>query len=148
LKVLEILDGVEGHFLLPEGSATLAYVALGKGEGTRAKEYLQLALQRMMENGHLNAALQALPAMALLIVDKGGHSAPAVEQAVELYALASRSPYVANSRWFDDVAGKQIEALSATLLPEEVAAAQERGRTRDLEATMRDLLSELEDSPT
>ena len=128
LKVLEILRGVEGHFLLPEGLATLAYVARGKGQRARAREYLHTALRRMVENGHLNAALQSLPAMALLLADEGGHSAPAVERAVELYALASRSPYVANSRWFEDVAGREIAAAAAALPPEVVARAQERGR--------------------
>jgi hypothetical protein len=65
------------------------------------------------------------------------------EQAVELYALASRYPYVANSRWFEDVAGRHIAAAAATLSPDVVAAAQERGRARDLDATVKELLAEL-----
>jgi hypothetical protein len=44
---------------------------------------------------------------------------------------ASRYPYVANSRWFEDVASKHI-AAAATLPPDAVSAAQERGRARDL----------------
>jgi hypothetical protein len=62
---------------------------------------------------------------------------------VELYALASRYPVVANSQWYEDVAGKQIAAVAATLPPDVVAAAQERGRARDLEATVAELLAEL-----
>jgi hypothetical protein len=63
---------------------------------------------------------------------------------VELYALASRHPYVANSRWFEDVVGKHVTAAAAALPAEVVTAARERGRARDLEATAGELLAELE----
>jgi hypothetical protein len=63
---------------------------------------------------------------------------------VELYALATRYPFVANSRWFEDVAGRHITAVAATLPPEVVAAAQARGRARDLWETAQELLAELE----
>ena len=62
---------------------------------------------------------------------------------MELYALASRYPFVANSRWFEDVAGRHIAAVAATLPPDVVAATQARGRARDLEATVAELLVEL-----
>jgi hypothetical protein len=62
---------------------------------------------------------------------------------VELYALASRYGFVANSRWFEDVVGKQIADVAATLPPEVVTAAQERGRARDLRETAQELLEEL-----
>ena len=80
----------------------------------------------------------ALPAMALVLADRGE-----IERAVELYALASRYPMVANSRWYEDVAGQHIAAVAATLPPDVVAAAQERGRARDLKATIAELLVEL-----
>jgi hypothetical protein len=51
---------------------------------------------------------------------------------------------VANSRWYEDVAGNSIAAAAATLPPKVVAAARERGRARDLEATARELLDELQ----
>ena len=57
--------------------------------------------------------LWALPAMALLLADEGEN-----EHAVELYALASRYPLVAKSRWFADVMGKEI-AAAAAILPAE-----------------------------
>jgi hypothetical protein len=65
------------------------------------------------------------------------------ERAVELYALALRMPMVANSRWFEDVVGKNIAAAAAALPPEAVAAAQERGRARDLWVTAEELSDEL-----
>ena len=64
------------------------------------------------------------------------------ERALELYGLASRYPYVSCSRWYEDVAGRHIAAAAAGLPPDVIAAAQERGRARDLEATLRDLLVE------
>ena len=65
---------------------------------------------------------------------------------MELYALASRYPLVGNSPWFELVFGRHIAAVAATLPPEVAAAAQERGRVRDMEATLTELLKDLGDS--
>jgi hypothetical protein len=64
---------------------------------------------------------------------------------VELYALAARYPIVANSQWYEDVAGRHVAAVSAALPPDMVAAAQERGRARDINETVAELLIALED---
>jgi hypothetical protein len=61
---------------------------------------------------------------------------------VELYALASRHPFVANSRWFEDVVGRHISEVAAILPPEVIHAACERGQARDLDATVAELLEE------
>jgi len=74
----------------------------------------------------------------LLWADRGE-----LEQAVELYGLASRYPFVANSRWFVDVVGQHIAAVVASLPPDVVVAAQERGLKRDLQTTVAKLLTEL-----
>jgi hypothetical protein len=50
---------------------------------------------------------------------------------------------VAHSCLWEDVAGRRIAALAATLPPDVVAAAQERGRARELWATVNELLVEL-----
>ena len=76
--------------------------------------------------------------MALLLAGQGRN-----ERVVELYALASRYPLVARSRWFADVVSKQIPAAANTLLVERVSFLQECGRARDLNATVEELLSEL-----
>jgi tetratricopeptide (TPR) repeat protein len=126
------------HWLMGEMRSTLAYVARKLGQRTRAREHLRAALRITAENRYRNAALQSLPAMVLLLADGGE-----VERAVELYALVSRYPYVANSRWFEDVAGREIAAASEALPPDVLAAAQERGRARDLWAMVKELLDEL-----
>ena len=41
--------------------------------------------------------------------------------------------------------GKEMDALEAEMQPDVVAAAQQRGRTRDLQETVRELLGELEE---
>jgi hypothetical protein len=83
-------------------------------------------------------ALALLAYLALLFIDRGE-----LERAAELYALASRYPSVANAQWFEDVAGQHIAAAAETLPPEIVTAAQERGRARDLQATVQELRREL-----
>ena len=82
----------------------------------------------------------AVPAAALLLIDRDE-----TERGIEIYALASRHPFAANSRWFEDVAGVHIAAAAASLPPVTVAAARERGRALDLWATVAQLLAEMED---
>jgi hypothetical protein len=80
----------------------------------------------------------ALAGIALLLADVGQ-----IERAVQLYALASRYPFVANSRWFEDVAGRHLTAAAAALPSAAVTAARQRGSERDLQATVSELLGEL-----
>jgi tetratricopeptide (TPR) repeat protein len=118
--------------------ALMAGVARGMGRLSEARERLCQTLQIAAEIRDLRTAIYGLPVAALLLADQRE-----AERAVEIYALASRYGYVAHSRLWEDVAGRQIAALAATLLPNVVTAAQERGRARDLEQTVRELLSEL-----
>jgi tetratricopeptide (TPR) repeat protein len=120
--------------------ATLGYAARGSGSLRRASQHLRDALRIATECGAFRSLLYALPAVALRLADLDEK-----ERAVELYALASRYPLVANSRWFEDVAGRHVSAVAATLPPDVVAAAQERGRQRDLWATGKELLAELKE---
>lgn len=124
---------------LGQALAVLGYAAHGSGQLSQARQHLREAMQIAAEVGIFMPRILALPGIALLLADQGE-----VERAVEIYALASRYPFVANSRWFEDVAGKQIGAAAAMLPSEVVAAAQERGRARDLDVTVAELLVELE----
>jgi DNA-binding SARP family transcriptional activator/predicted ATPase len=118
--------------------AVLGYAALGLGRRAQARGHLGEALRSTAALGSHGSLAYALPGIALLLSEEGE-----VERAIELYALASRHPFVAHSRWFGDVAGRHIAAAAQALPPHAVAAAQERGRARDLWATVRELLSEL-----
>jgi hypothetical protein len=99
---------------------------------------LVTALERAGKGPRFLELMTVLAGIALLLADEGR-----VERAVELYALASRYPFVANSRWFKDVAGQYIAAGAATLHPQAAPAAQERGRGQDLGAAVEELLVEL-----
>ena len=122
---------------LGEVLAVLGYAARGLDQVPQAEGHLFEALRAASEIRTIFPLVTALPAIALLLADQGEK-----ERAVELYALASRYPRVANSRWFEDIAGRHLAAVAATLSPEVVASAQARGRDRDLEATVAELLAE------
>jgi predicted ATPase/DNA-binding SARP family transcriptional activator len=126
--------GVLGQIIAAQSIASR-----GKGQLSRGCSHVCEALRLGAETRHIWTLVDALPAAALLLADKSE-----AEQAAEIYALASRYPYVANSRWFEDVAGKHIAAAAATLPPDVVSAAQQRGRTRELSETAEELLAELE----
>jgi DNA-binding SARP family transcriptional activator/predicted ATPase len=118
--------------------ACLALSASERGNTLEAWQHLSHALEIAQESGAVPPLLWAFPAAALLLASEGES-----ERTVELYALASRYPFVANSRWFEDVAGKALSEVAASLPAERVAVLQERGRTRDLEAAVAELLAEL-----
>jgi predicted ATPase len=116
----------------------LGLAARGVGQLPQARKHLYGALHLATELGSCIPLMRGLPVAALLLADEGQS-----ERAVEVYALASRYPCVANSQWYEDIAGQHIAAVAATLPPDVVAAAQERGRARDLDATLAELLDEL-----
>jgi len=128
--------GMRHRFGLP--LAVLGVAARGLGDVAQAQHHLCEALRVAGDIGDFWPLMLALPAAALLLADRGEQ-----ERAVELYALASRYPFVANSQWFEDVFGRHIAAVAAALPPEVVAMAQERGRARDLDATVAELLERI-----
>ena len=117
----------------------MGYLAHALGQPEHAWACLYEALQIGQETGALAPLLQALPAVALLMASHGKR-----ERSLELFALAWQQPRASNSRWFQDVYCKPMAAIAAGLPPEIIAAAQERGRARDLQATVQELLAELE----
>jgi tetratricopeptide (TPR) repeat protein len=132
------------YWIEGQAFAAGAYAARGLGRLAQARRQLDAALRIAVETHGHSTALHSLPAMALLLMDGSERFTPDVERAVELYALASRYPFVANSRWFEDIAGREIAAAAAsTLSPQVIAAAEERGRGRDLWLTVEELRVEL-----
>jgi tetratricopeptide (TPR) repeat protein len=124
-------------------SPLLGYAARGMGRPDSAQPFASQALREALDAKSVPMLLEALPVAALALIDRGE-----VARGVETYALASRYPYVTNSRWFEDIAGQQIAAVAETLPPEAVATAQERGCARDLWATADELLAELSGDAT
>jgi DNA-binding SARP family transcriptional activator/predicted ATPase len=113
------------------GYVRRALAGLSRAEfalGNRAKAWKHAlhSLESSEEAPEFISLLYTLAAMALLLVDAGE-----MERAVELYSLVSRYDFVANSRWFEDVFGRYIEAAAATLSPEAEMDARARGAALD-----------------
>jgi predicted ATPase/tetratricopeptide (TPR) repeat protein/DNA-binding XRE family transcriptional regulator len=122
----DCLEATRAHkqFILTAMPLTdLAYSYRALGQPEQARRCLGECLENVSRIGSFRLAIHALPALALLVADQGD-----IERAVELYALACRHPYVANSKWFEDIAGREIACLTASIPHETVAAAQARGR--------------------
>jgi tetratricopeptide (TPR) repeat protein len=117
--------------------AILGLTTLGLDRRAEAREHLVAALAWAQGAHHFPGLMLSLAGLALLSASEGR-----VERAVELYALASRYPFVANSRWFADVVGQHIAAASAPLAPNVIDAARERGQARELDASVAELLKE------
>jgi len=116
-------------------NALSGYAALARGQHDRARCCLHQALQIGVELQAFLPVLFALPAVAWSAADAGQP-----EHAVELYALASRYPFVARSRWFEDLVGRRIATVADGLSSAMFAAAQERGQACDLWQTAQEVI--------
>ncbi len=125
--------------LVPDVLFCLALVQRRMGERPQAVQAIIKALKIAIDSAPLNPMRFELPAMALLLLDAGD-----TERAIALYAAAQQSPYMANSVWFEAVAGEEIAQAAVTLPPDVVAAAEARGQVQDLWSTANALLAELE----
>lgn len=113
----------------------LGYAAQGSGDAERAWGYLHETLA--WATRHEDAIL--LPwglALAAHLYAATGEA----EKAILYHTVVMGHPAVANSRWFHDVAGRELAAIAASLPPAVTAAAQERGKALDLRAAADELL--------
>jgi predicted ATPase len=101
------------------------------------KAHFREALQIARETGGWQACLFVVGRGALFAVMQGE-----VEKGVELYALATRYPYVGNSVFWEDTVGRHIKERAAELPEEVIIAAQERGQKRELQETVKELLED------
>jgi predicted ATPase len=124
------------HFVPPLTALGLATFRLGKIPP--AQHHLAKTLTKALAHESIAPALATLPVVALMLAASGD-----AIQAVEIWALAKGHPFVANSRWFEDAAGRELEELAASLPPDVAAAADARGREMDLWKTVERLLTEL-----
>jgi predicted ATPase/DNA-binding SARP family transcriptional activator len=114
----------------------LGETALIRGDDREAKRYYRQALETVLELSPIESRLYVLLGPAELLAQEGH-----VERAAELAALARHHPAsIGETR---DKADELLDELQLRLSPEAYAAAKARGRARDLEATMRELLAEL-----
>jgi predicted ATPase len=127
---------------LSRALATLALVLRAVGDADSARERFTEAIQLAIEMRSPPVLMYSLPSAALLLTDGGDN-----DQAVAVYSLAMQNPIVANSQWFYDVAGKEIETIAGSLPPDDAEAARARGAGMDLWKTAEELLNEFKSTP-
>jgi predicted ATPase/DNA-binding SARP family transcriptional activator len=115
-----------------------AVATLRMGQSSTARQGIEQALRMVCTIGEFGSLVTAVAAAALFLIEQDRP-----ERAVELYATASRYPLVSGSCWYRDIFERRVATIAATLPPEVVEAAHERGRARDLQMTVADLLVEL-----
>jgi hypothetical protein len=138
-EAINILRQVNHPVVLGVSLAILGGVACRTHNLQPARHYLLEPLRVALETRAVFLLHVTLAFVALLLAEQDQP-----EHAVEIYTLAARFPYVANSRWYEDIIGRHVAEVEATLPPEAVTAAQARGRTREAWATAAELLAELE----
>jgi predicted ATPase/DNA-binding SARP family transcriptional activator len=102
-----------------------------------ARGYFQQALEICTADRLIAHGLYTLVGVAALLAGEDDG-----EGALELLGLILRHP--ASAQWTKDRAATLLAELENELPPDIVAAALERGRARDLDATLADLLVQLE----
>ena len=120
------------------GIGSLGGLYIKAGDLQLARQNLYEAMQQIVELKAIWGASWTLPWAALYLAKRGD-----LERSVEVYAMASQLPIVANSRWFAEVVEKDILAACVNLSDEVIAAARMRGQKADLFATATELLEDL-----
>jgi tetratricopeptide (TPR) repeat protein len=117
----------------------LGNAVCGLGDIPGARRYFHQALEMDISVQRIPFVLLALVGIAALLAAEGER-----ERALKLLALVIHHPV--SLQWAKDRAAPLVAQLEAELPPDVVAAAQERGRARDLDATVKELLAELENN--
>ncbi len=106
------------------------------GDPISAQALLHEALSLAVTHQDQMSLLYILAGVAILQSHVGRTA-----QAIETYTLITRFPLVADSLWFRDVIKARIDSAAAFLPPDVVAAAENRGRTQNMEAAIATLLT-------
>ncbi|MGD2176341.1 MAG: tetratricopeptide repeat protein [Anaerolineae bacterium] len=116
----------------------LGMVATAAGEYQEASEYFPKALKLALEVGAHPLVLEALAEAAELLV--AGETRDKA-QVAEILSFVQQHP--ASDRPTQEKAERGLAELATELAPEAMTAAQERGRARDLEMVVAEMLSEM-----
>ncbi|MBN1937529.1 MAG: hypothetical protein JW934_22920 [Anaerolineae bacterium] len=128
---------IGGCWGIPVSLQILGDMALARGSTGEARDRYRQAVRRGIDQPYPDLHLHLLLGPARLLAREGQR-----EQAVALAALAQHHPEsIQETR---DKAGLLLDALRAEMDANVFDAAQERGRARDLDQTVRELLEELE----
>jgi tetratricopeptide (TPR) repeat protein len=131
-----------GHYGQARARAERGVVLCDKGKHlwgvALARQSVVEAMEIGTELGAFMPVLYSLPVAALLLAGGG-----AIERAVEVYACAMSYPFLANSRWFQDLVAGPLAAAGGRLPVESAAAARERGQAQDWQTMAATLPAEL-----
>jgi len=108
------------------------------GDEELARRSVRGALQTGLDMGAFMPLIYGLPVAARLLAARGD-----AERAVEVYACASRSGFVASSRWFQELTGAPVEEAAAGLGEAALAAARRQGEETAWEEMARRVPAEL-----
>lgn len=117
-------------------SRVLGDAARERGDLEEARRYLKQALEMGMAARATAPALLTVVGIAGLLAQVGKP-----ESAAELLGLVLHHP--STWQWTKDRAAPLAAELQTVLSPDRLAGAQERGRARDLDTTLEELLAEL-----
>jgi tetratricopeptide (TPR) repeat protein len=119
----------------------LGNVALATGDVPAARRCYQRGLEVALEDPRAITDQETLGSLARWVAHKGEP-----ERTVELLTLSLCERQILGAGLVCDVRALLAD-LRSRLSPEAYATARKRGRARDLEATLRELLAELQDEP-
>ena len=111
------------------------YPFLLLGDLAQARHCLMEGMRVTSQTGAYRFTVQALPAAALLLALN-----ERLEEAAYIHGLIQRYPYLTNSRFYAKIALDRLAELLASLPPDMRAAAEERGRARELPEMTAELL--------
>ena len=132
---LTALEQSDSASMLGRTLAAISRAELGLGAVDTAWEHALRAVG-LLSGRHYFWLMEAMAAAAATLAVRGE-----AEQAVEIYALLHRHPYVANSRWFGEVYGSLVDQAAAGLAPAVLAEAKARAETLDLWQAARELVA-------
>lgn len=112
---------------LAQALILLGYNSYRLADPQQAQSYLREGWLIAAEIRAFMPMMLAVPLHALLYLAQGQP-----EPAAQLQALAWRYPFVAHSRWFDDIAGRYLTEALAPLPATTLQAVQEAGRIQPL----------------
>jgi tetratricopeptide (TPR) repeat protein len=133
-QALRLSEQVQDQVYVGIKLSGLLLAACQVGAGDRARQYAITYLEYVIGIRHYEQLIDALATMAFYQAHFGSK-----EEALAVWGQAKSQPYIAASQWYEDVIGREIEALTADLAPEPTPVVT----SDDLWQTAESLLADL-----
>jgi tetratricopeptide (TPR) repeat protein len=133
-KSLRLSEKLQDEVFLGYKLGGLPLAACQVGAGDRARQYALTYLEYVIRIRHYGYLIEALAAVAFYLAHFGSK-----QKALAIWQQARNQPYIAASKWYEDVIGSKIQARTADLSPLPTATAT----NHDLWLTAESLLADL-----